>query len=134
MLMFPGSVRVFVASQPVDLRKSFDGLSIAVEHALKQDPLSGHLYVFFNKRRNQVRALFWDRTGYCLISKRLAKGRFRFTEQISDGASCVELDAAELGLILEGIDLTGSKRQPRWRPPKKTSPAPNHLVCEDRAM
>ena len=118
MFTLPSSVRIHVATSPTDLRKSFDGLSIAVEHALGKDPLSGHVFVFFNKRGNQVRCLFWDRTGYCLLSKRLARGRFRFTEHLRPDASSVELDAAELGLILEGIDLKGSVRRTRWRPKK----------------
>jgi transposase len=109
-------VHVFVATAPTDLRKSFDGLSTAVEHAFGKDPLSGHLFVFFNKRRTQVRCLFWDRTGYCILAKRLARGRFRFTEQLEDGAAVVEVDSVELALILEGIELKGSVRNPRWRP------------------
>jgi transposase len=121
MITLPASVRVFVATMPTDLRKSFDGLSAAVEHALASNPLSGHLYVFFNKRRTQVRCLFWDRTGYCIVAKKLSRGRFSFTEQLQTEASSVELEAAELGLILEGIELKGALRRPRWRPPQPTA-------------
>lgn len=118
MFTLPSSVRIHVATTPTDLRKSFDGLSAVVEHALGQDPLSGHVYVFFNKRGNQVRCLFWDRTGYCIVSKRLARGCFRFTQQVNSDSWSIELDAAELGLILEGIDLSQAVRRVRWRPKK----------------
>jgi transposase len=116
MFTLPSSVKVFVATEPTDLRKSFDGLSAVVEHALGNDPLSGHLFVFFNKKRTQVRCLFWDRTGYCVLAKRLARGRFRFTEQLEAGARIVELESVELSLILEGIELKGALRRARWRP------------------
>lgn len=121
MFTLPSSVRIFVATGPTDLRKSFDGLAAAVEHALGRDPMSGHLFVFFNKRRNQVRCLFWDRTGYCVLAKRLARGRFRFTEQLeAAGATSVEIESVELSLILEGIELKGAVRRARWRRPRVT--------------
>ena len=100
MLTLPSTVRIYVATQPIDLRKSFDGLSLAVSNVLQRDPLGGHLYCFFNRRATMVRILFWDRSGWCIISKRLARGHFRL---------------AELSLIMEGIDLAGAKRQRRFR-------------------
>ncbi|HVZ32344.1 MAG TPA: IS66 family insertion sequence element accessory protein TnpB [Polyangiaceae bacterium] len=112
-----------MATEPTDLRKSFDGLSTAVEHALGNDPLSGHLFVFFNKKRTQVRCLFWDRTGYCVLAKRLARGRFRFTEQLEAGSRIVEIESVELALILEGIELKGALRSARWRPTRTTKAA-----------
>jgi transposase len=115
MLMLPSSVRVYVASEPADLRKSFDGLSVLVAQHLGQDPLSGHLYVFFNRRADQVRILFWDRTGFALFAKKLARGRFHFVR------SSVKMESAELGLLLEGINLAGAKRSKRWRAPKAGS-------------
>lgn len=123
MFTMPSSVRIFVATEPTDLRKSFDGLSAAVEHALGNDPLSGHLFVFFNKKRTQVRCLFWDRTGYCVLAKRLARGRFRFTEHLEAGSRIVELESVELALILEGIELKGALRRARWRPTRTTRAA-----------
>jgi transposase len=115
VLTLPSTVRIYVSTQPVDLRKSFDGLSIAVTSLLGHDPLSGHLYCFFNRRGNQVRVLFWDRTGWCIIAKRLARGTFRLASIARDDAACVEVDAAELWLILEGIDLHGARRRRRYR-------------------
>lgn len=112
-MMIPPSVRIYVATEPVDLRKSFDGLSIVVESVLRRDALSGHLFCFFNKRGNQIRILFWDRSGWCLFAKRLAKGRFRFAELVRPGVSHVEADVAELTMVLEGIDLSSVKRHRR---------------------
>ncbi len=107
MLTLPPTVRVYVATEPADMRKSFDGLSIAVTSILALDPTSGHLFCFFNRRANQVRVLFWDRTGYCIYAKRLARG----------GSAVVQVDAAELSLVLEGIDLAGAHRRRRFRLP-----------------
>lgn len=121
MLTLPSSVRVYVATAPIDLRKSFDGLAAAVANVFGRDPVSGHLYVFWNRRGHLVRVLFWDRTGYCILSKRLARGKFRFTEQAASGEPCIEMDGMELSLILEGIDLSGAKRLKRWRPSKKAA-------------
>jgi len=115
VLTLPSMVRVYVATQPTDLRKSFTGLSLAVTSVLDRDPLSGHLFCFFNRRATMVRVLFWDRTGWCIISKRLARGRFRLAEIAASEQACVEMDAAELSLILEGIELAGAKRRRRFR-------------------
>lgn len=115
MLTLPHAVKVHVAMQPADMRKSFDGLSALVQGVMSQDPLSGHLFVFFNRRRDQVRVLFWDRSGYCYLAKRLEKGCFRLPE-VREGATHVVMDAAELALILEGINLQGAARRKRWMP------------------
>ena len=115
MLTLPATVRVYVATQPIDLRKSFDGLSLAVSSVLDRSPLSGHLFCFFNRRATMVRILFWDRTGWCIVSKRLARGRFRLAEIVRSDQACVEMDAAELSLILEGIELAEAKRRRRFR-------------------
>jgi transposase len=113
MLSLPPSVRVFLAVEPVDMRKSFDALALLVEHVLEQDPLSGHLFVFVGKRGHVVRILFWDRSGFALFSKRLERGKFRLPTP-TGGDRSLPLDAAELLLLLEGIDLAGAQRRPRW--------------------
>jgi transposase len=123
MLTLPPSVRVYVAAMPTDLRKSFDGLSALVASSLQHDPLTGHLYVFLNRRADQVRILFWDRTGFVVYAKRLARGRFHFRWVQTEGATHVEVEAAELALMLEGIDLAGSKRRSRWQPAPVTAEA-----------
>jgi transposase len=111
MLMTPPSVRVFVASVAVDLRRSFDSLAACTQELLQQDPLSGHLFVFRNRRGDRVKILYWDRTGYCLWYKRLEKGTFSLPASPRGSA---EISAAELALLLEGIDLSGARRQVRY--------------------
>jgi transposase len=115
MLSLPASVRVYVASQPVDLRKGFDRLAALARSVVRADPLSGHLFVFRNRRGNAVKVLWWDRTGYALLHKRLERGSFRLAEAPRPGAAHVEVDAVELALMLEGIDLSKAQRRTRWR-------------------
>ena len=114
MLSLPPAVRIFLATQPTDMRKQFDGLAIEVRRLIAQDPLSGHLFVFFNRRRTLVKVLYWDRNGFCLMAKRLERGSFRLPEAGARGV--LEVEAAELGLIIEGLDLRGARRRPRWTP------------------
>ena len=111
MLSLPPSVRVFVCLAPVDMRRSFDGLAAAAEQVVRQDPLSGHLFVFHGRRGDRVKILYWDRDGYALWYKRLEAGVFRFP---SDAADAKEITAADLGLIVEGIDLRSVKRPKRF--------------------
>jgi transposase len=116
MLTLPPSVKVYVATAPCDMRKQYDGLALLVEQGLGKDPRSGHLYVAFNRRGDHVRILFWDRNGYALFGKRLERGRFRLPWERDRVDAAVEMEAAELGLILEGIDLAGARRRARWTP------------------
>lgn len=113
MLNVPPTMRVFVAMAPTDMRKSFNGLSNAARSVIEKDPLSGHLFVFFNRRRTMMKAVYWDRNGFCLIAKQLEKGTFILPPKKS---GVVELEAVELALILEGIDLSNARRRPRWQP------------------
>lgn len=113
MFSVPASVRVFVATSPVDLRRGFDGLAALTREVLEQDPLSGHLFAFRNKRGDRLKVLFFASGGLCLFYKRLEHGRFRLPEADAVGQ---EIDGGQLGLILEGLDLAGAKRRPRWRP------------------
>jgi transposase len=120
MLTLPPSVHVYVAAEPTDMRKSFDGLSAVVAERFGANPLCGHLFVFRNRRGDQVRILFWDRTGYCIVAKKLARGRFHLARLPPDGATHVEVEAAELALMLEGIDLSGAVRHKRFRLGERT--------------
>lgn len=106
MLSLPPSVKVFLATQPADLRRSFDGLAALAHEWLGEDPLSGHLFVFRNKSGDRVKILYWDRTGLALWYKRLERGRFPFPR----GSERVELAPADLALLLEGVDLHNAKR------------------------
>ena len=122
MLTLPPSVQLYVATEPVDARKSFNGLSLYVQSVLRMSPMCGHLFIFFNRRRDQVRILYWDRHGYALWAKRLERGRFALVpKQLCPGAPA-SIEAAELALILEGITLAGAKRRPRWEPMDATRP------------
>lgn len=114
MLTLPPGVRVFVATARVDGRKGIDGLSALVRSQFAEDPLSGSMYVFFSRRADRVRVLYFDRDGYVLITKRLEKGSYRVPWSAEQGR--VVIEAAELLLVLEGIDLRGSARRPRWSP------------------
>lgn len=115
MLTLPPSVKIYVAAQPVDARKSFDGLAGLVESEFGLEPLSGHLFLFLNRRGHVAQILFWDRNGFCIVKKRLEAGTFRLSRQ-SDGAGThVQIDSAELALLLEGIELEGAKRRKRYR-------------------
>ncbi len=113
MLSFPPSpqVKIFVCREPVDMRKSFDGLSAAVIDVVDHDPQSGHLFIFFNKRRNRMKALAWEPSGYWVLAKRLDHGRFQIFDRVGDHAKHFELESSELALLLDGIDLRGAKRQ-----------------------
>ncbi len=115
MLTLPATVRVFVATAPIDLRRGFDGLALAVRGTLEADPLSGHLFVFFNRRADRTKILFWTPSGACLFYKRLERGRFHLPDEVR-GAARLEMSAAEIGLLLEGIDLRGARRRPLWCP------------------
>ena len=115
MLTPPAGLRIWVALSPMDMRAQFDGLAGAVRERLGGDPLSGHLFLFFNRRRTIVKAIYWDRSGYCLWAKRLEKGCFRLPA-VGDGAEAVLMEASELMLVLEGIDLCGAIRRRRWIP------------------
>lgn len=111
MLRLPGSVRVFLCLLPVDMRRSFDGLAGLAEQVVREDPLSGHLFVFRGRRGDRVKILWWDRDGYALWYKRLEKGMFRFP---ADASQAKEITVADLGLILDGVDLRSVKRQKRF--------------------
>ncbi len=106
MLMMPVGVRIYIATQPADLRKGFDSLAGMVRQILRQDPLSGHLFVFANKSRARIKILFWDRTGFVLWHKRMETGLFQFP---SSEADSLEVDSAQLTLLLDGIALGGSR-------------------------
>lgn len=116
MLNFPMGVRLFIATTPTDLRKSYDGLGALVHGQFGMEATSGDLFIFLNRRGTQVRILFWDRDGFCILMKRLERGTFRRIESESEEAS-VEIDAGELGMLLEGIDAKQVRRRKRYQHP-----------------
>ncbi len=117
MLAFSPTVRVFVATRPVDMRLGYDGLFGLVQGVLGESPFTGHWFVFFNRHVNRVKILAWDGNGLALYSKRLERGQFRLPFDQTNGR--VELKPTELMLILEGIDPTSVRWLPRWTPHHK---------------
>jgi transposase len=129
MFGLSAAVRVYLAARPADMRKSFDGLS-ALASGLALDPLSGHLFVFVNKRRDRIKVLYWDRDGLAVWAKRLERGTFRLP---AAGADRVEMTTAELAALLAGIDLNTARRRVRYRRPdtplqnsEDNAPTPHH--------
>jgi transposase len=113
MLMLPPSVRIFITVEATDMRRSFDRLAAMVEEILKQSPLSGHLFVFRSRRGDRVKILYWERGGFAIWYKRLEEGTFRFPE---GEAPSFEIEATDLALLLEGIELAGAKRRKPFTP------------------
>ena len=120
LFSIPRQVKIFVALEPTDMRRGFDGLSGAVQQTLEQDPLSGHLFLFRNRRRDRVKILFWDGDGHALFYKRLARGTFEFPASPDPESSAVEIRASELSMLLDGIELKGRRRRPRFERPPRT--------------
>ena len=114
MLTLPPSVRIFLYTQPADMRCGFNKLSMLADNIMGQDPFSGHLFVYFNKRGDKCKILFWDRTGFCIWYKRLEEGSF---ERISNPsqATSLEINMTMLSLILEGIDISRAKQRKRYQ-------------------
>jgi len=111
VLALPSSVKIFLASGVTDLRKSFDGLSGLTRLVLEQDPASGHLFVFCNRRKDRLKVLYFDGSGLWVFAKRLEKGTFAWP-RMRDVAR-VELSFSELTLLLGGLDLSRTKNR-RW--------------------
>lgn len=115
-MFFPEAhVRVWLYTQPTDMRKSFDGLSTLVKDKLEEDPTSGHLFVFINRKRTHLKVLYFDRHGYCVWAKRLEQGQFHFSTQPGDKAV---LSWTQLKLLLEGIDVTTARHYKRYQHPQ----------------
>jgi transposase len=116
VILLPRAVRVYFATQPANLRQSFEGLTNQIRGALGYDPLSGHVFVFLNRRRNQVKLILWTRGGFTIVHKRLERGTFTFPARVVDGAASVAIDVHELAMLLEGIEIAQTKIKPRWDP------------------
>jgi transposase len=114
MFGLSAAVRVYLATKPADMRKSFDGLAALASGSLALDPLSGHLFVFVNNRRDRIKILYWDRDGMAVWAKRLERGTFRIPAAASGR---VEMTTAELAALLAGIDLNTARRRVRYSRP-----------------
>ncbi|MGH7435461.1 MAG: IS66 family insertion sequence element accessory protein TnpB [Polyangiaceae bacterium] len=115
MLSVSPGTRIYLTTEPVDLRRGHDGLTALVRTQFRMDPLEGHLFVFVGRRVDRVKILFWDRGGFVLYYKRLAQGRFRMPK-VDSGADRIVLDGTELAMLLGGFDLTGARRTAAWQP------------------
>ena len=113
MIALPTNTDIFLFNQPTDMRKSFCGLAGIVRDQLKREPSDGSLFLFINRKKDKLKALYWDRDGLALWYKRLESGTF---ERIaSDGKSSIQIDAAELAMLLGGISIENAKRRKRFK-------------------
>ena len=107
MLTLAETVEIYVCLKPADMRKSFDSLARLVEEFMAKSPLSGHLFVFINKRRSMLKILFWDRTGYCQYYKRLESGTVSLPVSADEATSSIAISNEQLHLILDGVNIWG---------------------------
>jgi transposase len=117
MLTLPSSVRIYLATEPTDMRKGHDGLA-ALVRAAGLDVFNGHLFVFFSRRKNRIKILAWDRGGFVLFYKRLERGRFRLPHLAGD-ARTIQLDAGQLAMLLDGVDVSQVRRSIPWKPRRR---------------
>ena len=106
-------LRIFVCTTPTRMSYSFDRLAALAEKIFDQEPLSGHLFLFLNRRRDRVKILYWDEDGYCIWYKRLEAGSFEIPSTTETGG--VELRPAQLAMILSGIDLQSARQRKRFQ-------------------
>ena len=113
MITLPSAVRIFLCTRPTDMRKGFDGLTGLVQECFGQDPLTGHLFLFINRRRDRLKILYFDRDGLAIWYKRLEAGSFEIPSTAEgDG---IELQATQLALILAGIDIKSARQRKRFQ-------------------
>ena len=113
-------MQIVLASEPIDLRRGHDGLVTLVRSLWRADPYSGTLFVFFGRRMDRVKILFFSAGGFVVYYKRLERGRFSMP-RIPEGASQVVLDSASLTMLLDGVDLRAVRRAPMWQPAARKS-------------
>ena len=121
MLSIHPTVRIYLYAEPCDMRKSFDGLERIVREVVQEEPMSGHLFIFRNRRGDRIKILHWDRTGYAIWYKLLERGTFELPA--TDGRTVIQLAVRELLSILEGIDLGSVRHRRRWTPDPVPRPA-----------
>jgi transposase len=114
MILWPSSVQVHVAVEPVSMRKSFEGLSNEVRGVINKDPLCGHVFCFLNRGKSMLKLLYWSRGGFTIVHKRLERGKFAFVADVKPGVASVEIRTDELAMLLEGVDARTARRSPRW--------------------
>ncbi len=127
MILLPRAVHIYVATHPVNLRRSFDGLMNEVRSVLGLNPLSGHVFVFLNRRKTMVKLLVWTRGGFTIVHKRLERGQFVFQNSVNGQTRSVRIEEHELAMLLEGIDTNKLRRSARWNPPEPPKNQPVHV-------
>jgi transposase len=115
MIALPSLIRVFLYRLPTDMRKSFHGLVALTESALQQDPLTGSLFVFLNRRRDRLKILYWGQTGFCIWYQQLEKGTYQLPPEPREGQEAMEVTRSQLSLILDGIDLSSARQRRRFQ-------------------
>jgi transposase len=128
MINLPHLIRVFLYTPPTDLRKGFDALCGLVTTAFAQDPTSGHLFLFVNRRRDRLKILYWDRDGLAIWYKRLETGSFQIPV-VAQNATSVEVSRTQLALILSGIDLRSARQRKRYQRPATGAEIPSVSSC-----
>ena len=117
MLTLPASTRIYLCTQPCDMRRGFDGLLAEAKRHCAEDPFAGHLFVFCGRRKRIIKVLFWQNGGLCLFSKRLEQGAFK-VPKVEPGQPSVRLQSVELAMLLDGIDFGRVRRQNLFEPPR----------------
>jgi transposase len=123
VITIPRSVRIFIGRNPIDMRKSIDGLMSVVQEELRQDAYSGHLFVFLSRRADRVKILAWDKGGFVLLYKRLERGQFKLPH-IDQETMAVEIDSTQLAMLLDGIEFGRVRRPEHWEPPSQKDRPP----------
>lgn len=120
MIALPAQIRVFLYRLPTDMRKSFHGLVALTESAVKQDPLSGSLFVFLNRQRDRIKILYWGQTGFCIWYQQLQQGTYQLPDPTAlEEQETMEVTRAQLSLILDGIDLASVRQRKRFQWPRE---------------
>ena len=119
MLTLTGSLRVYLAAEPIDLRKSFSGLYALTVNVLREQPESGALFVFTNRRRNRIKMLYWDGTGLWVMIKRLEKGTFSWPKGVDIKNAKLAIKSEALSLLLNGVDMRGGCMRPWYQRDEK---------------
>ena len=119
-MIFTRGLRVCLALQPADLRRSFDGLALLVREELEESECSSQIFVFTNKRRNRIRLLYWDGSGLWVMTKRLEAGNFSWPKLPEQGAKKLRMRPEALEMLLSGIDLKGARMRPWYEEPSNT--------------
>lgn len=130
MITLPPQIRVFLCRLPTDMRKSFHGLVALTESALMQDPLSGSLFVFVNRRRDRIKILYWGQTGFCIWYQQLQKGTYQLPDEAAiEEGQAVEVTRSQLSLILDGIELSSARQRLRFRSQRELSNHDASITC-----